>query len=145
MNKNNLYAIAGVIIVVVVYYFYTAGKKAGGIITYPNNGTGIPSGWSPRPVVVQLQSAFNPSGNSWMTAFDGTNEDLIWSSLNNLTDDQLASVYNDYLQVTGHSILDDLRRELSGDDLTRAMQYFSFINTRWSFNRLSGNLQRIAF
>ena len=145
MNRNNIYAITGVIVVAIAYFIYKQGKKAGSIIEYPNNGTGIPRGWSPRPVVTQLKQAFNPSGNTWMSAFDGTDEDLIWSALSNLTDDQLAAVYNDYIQDTGRSLIDDLRRELSGDDLQRAMQYFSFINTRWSFNRLSGNLQRIAF
>lgn len=120
----------------IIYYFYKQGKKAGGIIKYPNNGSGIPAGWSPRPSVIQLENAFCPNG---LWGCPGTDESLIFATLNPLTDDQLAAVYNDYRNKNGEDLLGKFNDELSGDDLTRALAYFSFISGRFSASRMVEN------
>lgn len=111
---------AFLVVVAFVYFAYRQGKKRGQIVTFPNNGTGIPVGWSPRPVVESLLAA--------MQGF-GTDETAIWDALEGLTDDQLAAVYNDFntLLPDDQNLFEWFRSELSGDELKRALNYFKFI------------------
>lgn len=127
-------------VLLIGYYLYKMGKKQGQIIDYPNNGAGIPQGWSPRPVVVTLQNAFCPSGSSWLCGVDGTDEQLIWGALDGLTDDQLSAVYNDFNSYTGENLLDKFNSELSGEDLTRALNYYAFISNRFSLGRMQRSI-----
>lgn len=140
MSKGNYIAIAAVIAAAILYYIYKQGKKAGGIIPLPNNGSGIPENWSAVASVKIIREAFNPSGSAWLMSVDGTNEGAIFDTLNGLTDDQLAAVYNQYKHETGMDLLDVFIMELSGDDLTKATSYFSFLNRQFSLSNLRSNL-----
>lgn len=141
MFKDGNIAIIGIIVIAIGYYIFRQGKKSGNIAPLPNGGNGIPQGWSPRPVTEMLKQALNPSGISYMSAVDGTDEEQIWNALFGLTDDQLASVYNDYNNYTGGNLLDDFRSELSGEELMRALAYFSFIGqNKWSADNLYSNV-----
>jgi len=113
-------SVAFFLLLVVIYMAYQSGKRKGKIISYPNNGTGIPQGWSPRPVTEALIGAMSGLG---------TDERAIWDALEGLTDDQLAAVYNDFNTVlpSGQDLFEWFRSDLSGDELKRALNYFKFI------------------
>ena len=66
------------------------------------------------PTVAQamlLQSAMNPSGVTWLRSTDGTDEDSIRNVARSITD--LKSIQTAYFKITGRSLLDDLRNEMS--------------------------------
>lgn len=98
----------------IVWRVYVWIKKQGGFVKYPNNGQGIPAGWSPVPFADRLYNA--------MDGF-GTDENEIWAVLEgaNLTDDMKAAVYNQYYKKYGKKLEDEFRSELSGYDYTRAL------------------------
>lgn len=123
MNSKAYIALISLAFVLfIAVYFYKRGKEKGRMAEFPNNGSGIPQGWSPAPVVERLISA--------MQGF-GTNESEIWASLTGLTQDQLAAVYNEFNKQLpeGQTLFEWFRNDLSGDDLARALAYFSFIKT----------------
>ena len=94
----------------------------------PNNGQGIPEGWNPDQQVIKLYGAM---------AGAGTDEDMIWAALDNMTNDQLVAIYNafgvyvieqGYTDEDEDSLHDWFLGDLSGEDLTKATGYFSGLN-----------------
>ena len=66
------------------------------------------------PTVAQamlLQSAMNPSGMSWLRSTDGTDEESIRNVARTITD--LKSIQTAYFNLTGRSLMDDLRNEMT--------------------------------
>lgn len=66
------------------------------------------------PTVAQamlLQAAMNPSGITWLRSADGTDEESIRSVARSITD--LKSIQTAYFKITGRSLLDDLRNDMT--------------------------------
>lgn len=127
-NKYFWYIMMAIIIMLTVYF---AGKKIGVIkasqpqtAPLPNNGSGIPDGWSANNVANQLYDAMF-GGGFWGA---GTDEAKIFSTLLPLTPDQCTAAYNTYNVLyypKGESnLIKDFQSELSGDDLTKALSFF---------------------
>lgn len=97
-----------------IYLFYRWSKKQGGYVSYPDNGKGIPAGWSPVPFAERLYNAI---------AGLGTDEPEIWAVLEGagLTNDMKAAVYNQYMKSYGTRLEIDLRDDLNAEDYTRAL------------------------
>lgn len=130
---KNKYLWYVVITIAIIISIYLLGKRFGVLATQtpqvkplPNNGEGIPTGWTAEGVAQQLYDAM--FGGSLFGA--GTDEDKIFNTLTPLTDDQLAATYNTYntlFHPDGNGTLNtDLQSELSGDDLTRALAFFNY-------------------
>jgi hypothetical protein len=51
----------------------------------------------------------------------GTDEDAIYAALNSRSPDELNAIKEAYRRITGRELVDDLRDELSGDELERAL------------------------
>jgi isochorismate hydrolase len=130
-NKIFWYIVIAVIVILAVYF---VGKKFGvikaavpDIKPLPNNGQGIPTGWTAEIVAQQIYDAMF-GGLLWGM---GSDEDKIFDTLTPLTDDQLAATYNTY-NTMFHSdgsgtLISDFQSELSGDDLTRVLSYFNSV------------------
>lgn len=97
-----------------IYYF---GFKKGKAIDLPDSGSGIPQGWSAREVVESLKSA----KGGWTS---GDDEQLIFVTLQNLTNDQLAAVYNEFEHSGNGNLFEFFRDFLSTDEYNRAISYF---------------------
>lgn len=130
-SKYFWYVMIAIIIILSVYFI---GKKFGVIKAaqpdvkpLPNNGQGIPEGWSAQIVCQQLYDAMF-GGGLWGA---GTDESKIFNTLTPLTDDQLVATYNTYntlYHTDGEgTLLTDFQSELSGDDLTRALAFFNSV------------------
>lgn len=74
--------------------------------------TGSAATASARAVAEQLRDAM---------VVVGTEEDQIYNALEGRTADQIDEIRRQYMDLTGHSIDRDLRDELSGDELDRAL------------------------
>lgn len=118
-----LYALIAVIIIVVIFAIFFSGKALGRSkaragkpkpLKFPT-GSSIPEGWSPTVDVEQLHGA--------MKGF-GTNENAIWDVLEGKTDAQLAAIYNEFANRYSDDLFEWFRKDLSGDDLRRATNYF---------------------
>ena len=70
----------------------------------------------------------------------GTDETAIYSALNGRTPDELTAIKAAYLRLTGHQLLDDLRDELSGDELQRALGQMDIAPTVYEQNTELGGL-----
>jgi len=101
-------------------FLWWRGKQAGANtpLPLPDNGSGIPDGWSPTGEVIILRNAFNGFG---------TDEEAIFDALNNKTADQLIAIKNEYANRYHVDLLDEFNAELSGDDLQRALNYYNGI------------------
>lgn len=124
--QSNSIALIGCLLLILFYIVYRLGKSKGGVIPLPNGGSGLPPNWSALTTVKELTDTFHAPGFDF-TGF-GTNEDAFFSIMDSLTNDQIAAVYNQYKQTEGDDLLDVIRDEFSGDELTRALHYFAFLN-----------------
>lgn len=98
-----------VIIVVAIgllLFVYFQGKKTGKLKQQlnqakpeplPNNGAGIPSGWSPAPLVSKLFKVLD--GVDWFASND--DKKTVYGELSSLTKDQLTAVYNEFNRLYG--------------------------------------------
>lgn len=127
--RNKIFWFA-VIVILAIWYIYNQGLKAaqGNQAELPNNGTGIPAGWTPNADAMGLHDAMD--NGSWVLgAGYGTDEEKIWNILTGKTDDQLISIYNCfntlYQTDSGLTLIGWFNEDLSGDDLTRALDYFN--------------------
>jgi hypothetical protein len=59
----------------------------------------------------------------------GTDETAIWATLEGKTSGQLKLIYNVYGATQGEDLFAAFRGDLSGDDLSRALNYFQNIRT----------------
>lgn len=126
-NKWFWIAVGGILI---IYLIYAAGKKAasGTSAPLPNNGTGIPAGWTATQDAMVLHDAMD--NGSWVLgAGYGTDEDAIWGVLEGKTDDQLVAIYNEFNRLyqaeSEMDLMDWFEEDLEGDDLNRALGYFN--------------------
>lgn len=115
-------AIIIIVIILVAVGMYIQKLKGHKPKKLPNNGSGIPAGWSPDATATELHNAM---------AGAGTDEDAIWNALNGLTPDQCAAVYNRfgelYFAEYGCDLYKWFEDDLSSTDLARAMDYFKTI------------------
>lgn len=105
------------LVIVGGFILWAKGKKAGVTvpIPLPDNGSGIPAGWSPTADVIRLRNAFNGFG---------TDEEGIFNTLTGKTNDQLIAIRNEYAHRYSEDLIERFNDELSGDDLTRALQFY---------------------
>ena len=68
-----------------------------------------------------LRAAMNPSGIGWMQSIDGTNSEALYSAASQITD--LNQVQDEYKTLYQRDLMDDLRKKLGADGLTK------FLNT----------------
>lgn len=123
-KRNTPWIIGGAaaIIAIIAIFFWGRSSKDSQppALQLPNSGSGIPAGWSATPAANALYSA--------MKGF-GTDEAAIWATLEPLTADQRAAVYNEFSNQFYSEYDCDLlcwfRGDLSGDQLSRALNYFS--------------------
>lgn len=127
----NKYFWIGAGILAVVIYFYFQGKKAAAITTavLPNAGAGIPLGWTPNPAAVIIHNAMD-TGDILFGWYDfGTDEDLIFNTLQPLTLDQRVAVNNEfnrlYVAESEMTMREWFEAELDGEDLSRVMALFN--------------------
>lgn len=113
--KTKKYLIVGAVILALIIAIWYYGYRSGGKIPLPNNGGGIPLGWTAVIPVQRLISAMDGVG---------TDENEIFETLEGLTNDQLAAIINEYYNTTNDKLIDRFSEELSADDLTRALFYF---------------------
>lgn len=99
-------------------------------VELPNNGTGIPTGWTPTNSAMILYDAMKGAG---------TDEDQLFGILQDKTPDQLAAIYNEftrlYFKESKQNLFQWFKSDLSGNDLARALAYFSGIQGLSGYNR----------
>lgn len=96
-----------VVLILVIIAVYIVGRVQGkargrqGQSELPNNGEGIPTGWSPSALSDRLYAVLK--GANWSTrVFFYDERDVVLSDLLNLaTDDMFAAVSNDFLARHG--------------------------------------------
>jgi hypothetical protein len=71
-----------------------------------------------------LRAAMNPSGFDWMKNFDGTNTDALYSTATQITD--LNQVQEEYTKLYQSDLMDDLRKKLGADGLTKFLNTLKF-------------------
>lgn len=81
----------------------------------------IPNGWQSRTDVYGLYDAFF---NQSLFGI-GTNEAKVISIFSGKSNGQLAKIHNDYNKEFGRDLIKDLNSELSGIELTTALNYLS--------------------
>ncbi len=115
--KNKWFWIIIAVIVLIIVVKVVFGKNKPQKVKYDQDQ--LPPGWSAENDARQLHDAMD----GW-----GTDEETIWLILNNKNQAQLAAIYNAYIDLYGVSILEDFEDDLSGEDLNRALNYFSFLS-----------------
>jgi hypothetical protein len=120
-----------VLLVIIIWYVYNEGKDdgQGDQSKLPNSGSGIPVGWTPNPAAITIHNAMDTGAAFWGAWGYGTDEDLIFSTLEPLTLDQRVAVNNEfnklYQNESGMSMADWFESELDGEDLSRVMALFN--------------------
>ena len=102
-EKIKPFAIALLVLVVVMVIVYQAGKRRSQSkvppLDLPNNGQGIPTGWSPDPLVKKLHDGMDGFG-SW--DLPGSMRVEAWNELADLqTPDMVVAVNNRFNQLHG--------------------------------------------
>ena len=115
-------------------YKDTIGKYKPRKLELPNGGTGIPiqangESWSPlKSVELLYQSMYGSLTGYWFDPTSlGTDEVQLFNVLGDKTDDQLAAILNAYEQKYSRDLIKDLSGELSGSELSSALDYFYFV------------------
>gem|GEM_PF-2578187 len=105
-------------------------------VPLPNGGQGIPmnadgSSWSPMRSVEMLYYSMFGSGSSswWNPGSYGTDEAMLFMTLADKTQDQLAGIINAYEDKYERDLIADFKGELSGAELSRALDYFGFLTS----------------
>ena len=73
-----------------------------------------------QAVAVQLRDAIEGPG---------TNEEAVFAALSNRTAEEITAIKASYLTLTGRTLEADLRDDLSGDDLVRALAQIGVVET----------------
>ena len=117
-GKGLLISLVLVVLAGVGIYIY--GKTRGSLapLPLPDNGNGIPAGWTATADVIKIRNAINGFG---------TDEEGIFNTLTGKTRDQLIAIKNEYAHRYGEDMLERFNDELSGDDLQRALQFYNGI------------------
>lgn len=125
MTKPIAIAVSILVGVIAIVLIYLAGKGAGDKpkkrpkpYDLPNNGTGIPVGWSPTPSAQKLYSAMKGPGTDVMRVY-GTLEDK--------TDDQLVAIVNEFDRLYFDEYGEDFFAWVDGEailDKPRVYDYF---------------------
>lgn len=129
--KLILVGIAVIIILACIVVYSFARKN---FVKVPGNGSDVPSNWDATPEAIKLYNAMKGIG---------TNEDVFFSTLSALSLGQRALVYNKYLEMYGHSIIEDIQDDFEGNDLTKALDYFKGIpgiSLRWAVLKAARNI-----
>ncbi len=103
-NNNRVAVILFAIAVILIVFIYFVGRSSGKNkaqkdqkqdTKLPNNGQGIPAGWSPDPIVAELFDAMDG-----IFAWSSTRENA-YAKLTSLTKDQITAVYNTFNRKHG--------------------------------------------
>lgn len=115
-------------------YKDTIGKYKPRKVKLPSGGLGIPTNsngqpWSPlKSVELLYQSMHGSLTGYWFDPTSlGTDEEQLFNAIGDKTDDQLAAILNAYEQKYNRDLIADLNSELSGAELSTALDYFSFV------------------
>lgn len=101
-NNSRLALIVFAVCVALIVFTYFIGRSSGKNKAtadrtqekaLPNNGQGIPAGWSPEAIVTELFDAMDG-----LLAWSSTRENA-YTKLTTLTKDQLVAVYNRFNQL----------------------------------------------
>lgn len=119
--KKYMFPILTIGIFILFTLIYYKGKAKGGFIPLPDNGTGIPAGWTAVPTVALIENNFGS-----IDLF--TNERKIIEILSGLTRDQLAAVNNEWINQNNKTIIEDLSDHFTNpNNLAIALNYYSFL------------------
>lgn len=120
IKKNKWFVLIAGLFAFFIFIYYR-GKAAGKTIPLPDNGTGIPSGWTPEGTIQLIVNNFG--------VFDlTTNERKIIEILSALSPDQRAALKNEWFREFGNTIEEDLNSHFSDpDNLAVALNYFNFL------------------
>lgn len=131
--------VIGMCIAVLLYfvlrklYRETIGQYKPRKVSLPTGGSGIPvfadgTTWSPLRSVEMLYEAMHGNSAAWYNPWSyGTDEKTIFLVLGDKTQDQLAALLNAYEAKYQRDLIADFKDELSGTELSRAFDYFSFV------------------
>ncbi len=114
-------------------YRETIGQYKPRKVNLPTGGSGIPvfsdgTIWSPLRSVEMLYEAMHGNSAAWYNPWSyGTDEKTIFLVLGDKTQDQLAALLNAYEAKYQRDLIADFKNELSGTELSRALDYFSFV------------------
>ena len=114
-------------------YRETIGQYKPRKVKLPTGGIGIPvfsdgTAWSPLRSVEVLYEAMHGNSAAWYNPWSyGTDEKTIFLVLGDKTQDQLAALLNAYEAKYQRDLIADFKNELSGTELSRALDYFSFV------------------
>lgn len=118
ITDNRTKIVNGLLVVGGAYVVYRIGKK---IIAEAKKGSTQKKA-DDSPSVRQamaLRNGINPSGMKWLMSSDGTNESLILDTAQGITNlDEVQVAYKNLYQS---NLLDDLQKELSGEDYSKFM------------------------
>jgi len=125
LNRKVQIAIVVIIIVTVIFFY---GRNSASVNKppkpkdLPNSGSGIPKGWSPSSSARKIHSSMSGIG---------TDTSLLFNTLDPLTDDQLAAVFNEFNRLYSNEGEGDLFQwfedDLDSEELSRALGYFKFM------------------
>ena len=131
--------IIGMCIAVLLYFLLrrlyreTIGQYKARKVELPTGGMGIPvfsdgTAWSPLRSVEMLYEAMHGNSAAWYNPWSyGTDEKTVFLVLGDKTQDQLAALLNAYEAKYQRDLIADFKNELSGTELSRALDYFTFV------------------
>lgn len=112
-DKRVIYVILGIIL-----YFILKKTFLKAIRAYKEKQFDKNSFASPNKIALNLHSAANPSGQSWIIDYDGTDEDAFLTSGQRMKDLRLQREVSEAYQLKFDETLEDrANKELDGDDL----------------------------
>jgi len=83
-----------------------------------------------RSVEMLYYSMFGSGSSSWWNPGSyGTDEAMLFMTLADKTQDQLAGIINAYEDKYERDLIADFKGELSGAELSRALDYFGFLTS----------------
>lgn len=131
-NKTTQYTITALVVVIVLVVLYrnfdkivdaikrrnTENKDGINIIVNPDTNTQIDLNSLAR----QFKNAINPSGISWMSWSDGTDEDALFDLAKKINANIFNKVSQVYRNLYNSNLMNDLQEELNSSDLSKFLQ-----------------------
>lgn len=122
VENNQSKIINGVLAVGGIYLTYRLGKKLMDGLNKSNAQNKADDSPDVRQAM-ELRSAMNPSGISWMISFDTTNKSAVMDTAKTITN--LDNVSKGYKNLYQNNLLDDLQSELSTEDYQKFLTIVS--------------------
>jgi hypothetical protein len=139
VENNQSKIINGILVVGGIYLTYRLGKK----MVDGLNKSDAQSKADDSPDVrqaMELRSAMNPSGISWMMSFDTTNKSTLMDVTKTITN--LDNVSKAYKNLYQDNLLDDLQGELSAEDYQK---FLTIVSSNQKKNSNNGGSAPVQF